>query len=596
MSKLKILRSFLKRLWQINPTYVRAVIAQKLLISLRTIMMIVIPKLLIDFILQTAPRQEVLSLLVIIGLITLAVYLLQNLATRFVNLEQEHINLQFEQLFSDKLMGLPYHYLEDPTYLELKEAAMMGFRMGSVGEMMDHLSLLLEKTVIVGGLSALLIQLNPVLFLGICLSQGIVWWLLKRRSLLFRNTLQNIIPINRKLNYFIHAMLDDKVQKDVRLYDMSHMLTQNVYQYNELLISDFIALDWKDAVYTCVNHLINYLIAAAVFFYAGLRVLRQSLGIGSFTLYTNAAINFSLSVREDFAQILHVFNKIHFIEPIESFLSLPDEAGEQGKTFEETIEMIEFRNVWFRYPKTENWILKDINFTIHRGEKISIVGLNGAGKTTLVKLLCRFFDPDRGMILINGQDIQDITPASYMQFISAVFQDFQILNQSIAENILGEVQSDQTERQKAEMILDELDLTEKMASLPEGIDSYIGKNYHESGIELSGGQLQKIAIARALYKDAPLIILDEPTSALDPIAEAEIYEHFNQLIGQKTAIYISHRMSSSIFCDRIALIEDGRLVAIDSHDNLMKDKDSLYYRLFQTQAAHYQLSDFEAAT
>lgn len=471
----------------------------------------------------------------------------------------------------------------------MKEEAKMGFNIGSIDDLLDHLSLLLEKGITLIGLVALLMNLSPVLFVIICLLQLIVWYLLQRRSQLFRTTLQGILPINRKYNYFINAMLEDKVQKDVRLYDMSDMLTQNVYHYNELLIRDFIAMDWKDGIYASLNHLVNYLIAILVFFYSGMRVVAGTMNLGSFTLYSNAAINFSLAIRDAFSLILNVINKVHFIEPIEAFLSLPDEVMDRGKDFSEEIETIELRNVWFRYPKTEDWILKDISFTIQRGEKISIVGLNGAGKSTLVKLISRFFVPERGVILINGQDIQTYNISSYLKLISAVYQDFQLVNHSIVENIVGEDYQKAEARQRALELLTDLEMADKINSLPQGIDSYLGKYYHEDGIELSGGQLQKIAIARALYKDAQLIILDEPTSALDPVAEAEIYQHFNQLVGSKTALYISHRMSSSTFCDRIVVINQGELEAIDSHQNLMQDKQGLYYKLFQTQADHYQI-------
>ncbi|HHZ11660.1 MAG TPA: ABC transporter ATP-binding protein, partial [Acholeplasmataceae bacterium] len=250
---------------------------------------------------------------------------------------------------------------------------------------------------------------------------------------------------------------------------------------------------------------------------------------------------------------------------------------------EETLE-IEFRNVTFTYPRSEQVILDGISFKINKGEKISIVGLNGAGKTTFVKLLCRLYRPKSGEILVNGRSIYEYDYESYLRQISAVFQDFKLFSYSLKENILNE----DGDEEEAYKVACKVGLKEKIDSLPEGINSLYSKIFDEKGIELSGGEAQKVAIARALHKNASLVILDEPTSALDPIAEAEIYMHFNELVEEKTAIYISHRMSSSVFCDRIIVIDSGKISAIAPHAELMKDTEGLYYKLFMTQAQNYQ--------
>lgn len=205
----------------------------------------------------------------------------------------------------------------------------------------------------------------------------------------------------------------------------------------------------------------------------------------------------------------------------------------------------------------------------------------------MIKLLCRLYKPNEGEILVNGHNIFDYDYKSYMEKIAAVFQDYKLLAFTIGENITCE---DKEENHKTMDLIKEVGLKEKIEELVDGVDSILGRFYDDKGVELSGGERQKIAIARALYKNAPLVILDEPTSALDPLAEAEIYEHFNTLVGGKTAIYISHRMSSSVFCDRILLIENGSVVDFDTHKNLMEKKDSLYYKLFTSQAVNYQLN------
>ena len=270
------------------------------------------------------------------------------------------------------------------------------------------------------------------------------------------------------------------------------------------------------------------------------------------------------------------------------FMGLEEETKAVGKKrFEGPVETIEFSHVTFTYPKAEKAVLRDVSFTIHKGEKISIVGLNGAGKSTLVKLICRMYRADSGEIRINGTNIYDYDYMTYMNAIAAVFQDYRLFNFTIAENISCRQQ--QVDEARIHHLIDEVGLRDKVDSLQNGIYSRFGKEYDEEGIEMSGGEAQKVAIARALYKDASMVILDEPASALDPIAEAEIYEKFNSLVEDKTAIYISHRMSSSVFCDRILIIDGGTVADYDTHENLMKKTDSLYYKLFESQAENYRL-------
>jgi ABC-type multidrug transport system fused ATPase/permease subunit len=276
-----------------------------------------------------------------------------------------------------------------------------------------------------------------------------------------------------------------------------------------------------------------------------------------------------------------------YLEPFVELMSVPDEASNGGTKILNEVNSIRFENVTFSYPKTDKKVLDNISFEINKGESVSIVGLNGAGKSTVVKLLCRLYHPDSGKIYINNTDIFEYEYTSYLACVAAVFQDYKLFNFSIQENISCKPIWEDDER--VDRILDEVELTDKIKSLPKGARTLFGKEYDTEGVEFSGGQSQKIAIARALYKDASLVILDEPTSALDPISEAEIYENFNNLIGEKTAIYISHRMSSSVFCDRILVLNNGIIEAYDTHKKLMENTEGLYYKLFNSQAENYKL-------
>ena len=225
-----------------------------------------------------------------------------------------------------------------------------------------------------------------------------------------------------------------------------------------------------------------------------------------------------------------------------------------------------------------------INLELHEGEILSLLGENGSGKTTFIKLLCRLYDPQEGEILLNGIDIRKYNYQDYMQIFSVVFQDFQLLSQPLGENVAGSAKYDRARATKALM---DAGFGDRLAAMPKGLDTMLYKDFAEDGVEVSGGEAQKIAIARALYKDAPFIILDEPTAALDPIAEAEIYSKFDEIAGNKTAIYISHRLSSCKFCDEIAVFHEGAVIQQGSHAELLADRGGKYYALWNAQAQYY---------
>lgn len=248
--------------------------------------------------------------------------------------------------------------------------------------------------------------------------------------------------------------------------------------------------------------------------------------------------------------------------------------------------VIEFRHVSFRYPHTENYVLNDVSLTLKAGEKLSVVGLNGAGKTTFIKLLCRLYDADSGEILLDGVNIKDYDYDEYMKLFSVVFQDFRLLAFSAKDNILlGK--EDENGDENVDRLFEKTGILKKIDSLPKGRDTMMFKQFDKEGVELSGGEQQKMAIARALYKDAPVIILDEPTAALDPVAEYEIYRQFDSLVNGKTAVYISHRLSSCKFCDNIAVFSEGTVKEYGTHSELVHKPDGIYAEMFKAQAQYY---------
>ena len=274
-------------------------------------------------------------------------------------------------------------------------------------------------------------------------------------------------------------------------------------------------------------------------------------------------------------------------EYVYDFFSFMDEdLGERGGTHPavagDTLE-IEFKNVSFKYPRTEKYIFKNLDFTIHKGERLAIVGVNGAGKSTLVKLMTGMFEPTEGEILINGIPIGKFDKKALYSMFSVVFQDVNVLAYTVLENVSCHAEGD---RARAMDALDRVGLGEKVRAYPKGLDQTLLKIIEEDGTELSGGEAQKLAIARALYKNANMVIMDEPTAALDALAEAEIYENFASLVAGKTAVYISHRLASTRFCDHIALFDGSGLAEYGTHDTLMA-LGGKYYEMFTVQGKYY---------
>ncbi len=245
---------------------------------------------------------------------------------------------------------------------------------------------------------------------------------------------------------------------------------------------------------------------------------------------------------------------------------------------------VEFCNVSFKYPGAEQYALKNFSLKLRIGERMAIVGMNGSGKTTMIKLLCRLYDPEEGEILLNGVDIRKFDQKEYIKLFSVVFQDFQLLSMPLGQNVACAINVDEDLAVKT---LSQAGLAERLTQLPDGLDTFLYQDIKDDGVEISGGEAQKISIARALYKDAPFVLLDEPTASLDPLSEYEIYSRFDTMVKDKTAIYISHRLSSCRFCDDIAVLHDGRLVQRGSHEELLKDETGKYYELWNAQAQYY---------
>ena len=324
-----------------------------------------------------------------------------------------------------------------------------------------------------------------------------------------------------------------------------------------------------------------------IYVFVCLKAWAGAFGIGSVTQYISAVTALSKNVALLIEQFGNMRSNTAFLRTTYQFLDIPNNMYQGSLTTEKRRDRqyeVEFKDVSFKYPGSEIWALRHVSLKFKVGNRLAVVGENGSGKTTFIKLLCRLYDPQEGQILLNGIDIRKYNYRDYMNIFSVVFQDFQLVSQPLGANVAGCMEYD---REKVEKCLIDAGFGERLKNLPEGLDTYLYKDFAEDGVDVSGGEAQKIAIARALYKDAPFIILDEPTASLDPIAEAEIYSKFNDIAGDKTAIYISHRLSSCKFCDEIAVIHEGAVIQQGSHEELVADESGKYYELWHAQAQYY---------
>ncbi|MCL2774178.1 MAG: ABC transporter ATP-binding protein/permease [Oscillospiraceae bacterium] len=394
---------------------------------------------------------------------------------------------------------------------------------------------------------------------------------------------------SRRMNYLTAKSKDHTLAKDIRIFGMREWL-QDMYNSSFRLYRSFVVRGekiyiWSNVVDVILTFARN---GAAYLALIGL-VLNQGLSAAQFLLYFSAVGGFTAWVGGILSGFSNLYKQRLEISVVREYLDYPEpfkfEDGEPLEPDTKKPYEIELKDVSYRYSGADKDTLEHINLRIKPGEKLAVMGLNGAGKTTLVKLICGFLDPTDGEVLLNGENIKKYNRRDVYRHFSAVFQDFSILAATVAENI------SQTENgidaTKVQVCADKSGITEKINKLPKKFDTNVGRDVYEDGTEFSGGETQRLMLARALYKDAPVIILDEPTAALDPIAESDMYNKYNDLTAGRTAVYISHRLASTRFCDRVIYIENGLITEEGTHESLIK-QNGKYAELFEIQSHYYR--------
>lgn len=396
------------------------------------------------------------------------------------------------------------------------------------------------------------------------------------------------LPYTRKYDFYVDEYIGrEECGKTVRLFNQQSLLSETL---NEIFKKVSKLLSRQTILEARMNQWaegINVLISGMIYLLLGIMALKRVISVGSICLYAGCITNFLWHFQKWNQQVSLFKMNTKYVKQYLDFMDIKNKKYEGTLPVEKRDDdkfMIEFENVSFHYPGSEKNVLENFSIRFNIGERLAVVGRNGSGKTTFIKLLCRLYDPTEGRILLNGIDIKKYDYKEYLSLFSVVFQDFQIPAFTLGQAVAASQEYDEEHVNDA---VKKAGLSSLAARMPYGNETYLTKEFDKTGVNISGGEAQKLAIARALYHDTPFVILDEPTAALDPIAEYEVYAKFDELIGTKTAVYISHRLSSCQFCNDILVIDDGKAVQRGSHEKLI-DEEGLYAKLWKTQAKYYQ--------
>jgi ATP-binding cassette subfamily B protein/ATP-binding cassette subfamily C protein len=582
------MRYFYGIAWRHEKPYFLVIAANMLVSGLSPFVNIFVPKRIIDE-LMGARQADVLVLLVaVLVLLNLAVSVAANLTRYFT--DKYHIRLvqRLVRMLVEKCMSMDFSHTENADILAQREKAIRGMdtTYGSIEVMTFTLGALVSAVITLVGTVYVVGRLSPLLLAVLIAVTAANMLIVSRLSKGSTEFYKNLIEDQRKFGYYTWELKRFQYGKDIRIYNAVPLIKQR--------IDDYASKDWfmqrkfnrRQNRYTVMTTLLNAAQQALLYGYLGVRVVTKLITVGEFQMLVTASLNFAGSLRGIVENVIGLARVVEYINETRVFLQQPDVMRSGSRPVVKADKhTIEFRDVSFKYPNAENYSLRHVSITLTPGSKLSVVGRNGAGKTTFIKLLCRLYDPAEGQILLDGADIREYDLDSYRELLSVVFQDYKLLAFSLRENIAAAPEADDARVLEAAC---KAGFIERLETLEKGLDTAVYKDFDKNGVEFSGGESQKIAIARAIYKNAPITVLDEPTAALDPMAEYDIYNRFDSLIGDKTAIYISHRLSSCRFCDNIAVFKDGEIVQYGPHDALVKDEGGEYFTMWTAQAKYYE--------
>lgn len=553
--------------------------------TVQPFVLLIIPKYILDE-LASARRVDVtLRYIAYYAAAVVGFNLITLIINKFGTTQSMKIDHRVAMDQSTKWLHMDYDKFENGRVrdLEARSASAAEPRSFAEGTVLGFISNLIR----LGGYTYIIMSLHPIMILFILTVIAANTLIAKRSAKLGYEYTTAMTRLSRRFSYIFRTMVDFKVGKDVRINGADSWLKSKYEKESEEYIKDHRAQQKKLLGINTISDIIGLIQTVVMYGYCGYLAISGGITVGSFTVFLGALTAFTGTFNEFVKRFPALGLLSKYIDDYREFLRCAEHEGKEFETSDISALPdhcdIEFVNVSFKYPDTDRYVLKSINIKIKAGERLSIVGYNGAGKSTFIKLLCRFYKPTEGKILLGGVDISTFTLPEYRRRLAVVFQDYQLFYMSVKNNIVLNLEEDPERVRKA---LAESGILEKIEGLENGINTSYGRILYYHSRDFSGGETQKIACARAYYRDSPIVILDEPTSALDPVAETELYERFNEIIGDKTAVYISHRLASVKFCDSIAVFADGELVERGTHAELM-EKDGIYADMFKKQAHYY---------
>lgn len=550
-----------------------------------------LPKIVIDGITEGAPLQRLLAVTAALAGTLAVLGGLQKYLKQLVYWNKFKMNAWFLRQITRKGLTTDYLNQENEHFRTLQNESFTSCNGNFSFHAQTYDAIVLFFSNLLGFLAfaGILYTLNPLLIVFLCATTLISYLLNRRITKWIEANREEKAGYEHCMQYIVGAADDIRGAKDIRLYRMAAWL-DGIYEKNlkgllgwyRRYTAKLFGISAADSMLAAVREGVTY----AFLLYLA---LSGKITVAEFVLYFNVVAGFSAWLGSMLGQITDMQRLNQSMNRFRSYLEYPEHyLRDQGKPVDDlkTPQKIELRNVSFRYEAEGKDVIRDLSLTLEPGEHLAVVGLNGAGKTTLVKLICGLTEATGGNVLYDGTDVREYNRDMYYQVFGAVFQDYSILPVTI-EEIVAEDECENVNPERVKTCQEQAGLLDRIEALPEGIRSRYDKAFWDDGINLSGGEIQKLLLARALYRQSPVIILDEPTAALDPVSENRLYEKYDEIMKGKTAVFISHRLASTRFCHRIVLIEDGRILEEGTHEELLAKKGR-YFDLFETQAKYYR--------
>lgn len=604
------IRNVIKMSNQADKSFFIIVLLRSLASASLPFVSIIYSALLIDGFIQGLPKDALMLYVIKLIVISGILLLLRVILTFIVDQKSQIINLLLGNEISKKTLNLDYQQLESQRMKNMLSSADQGVNSnGGLGSFVLQIGFSIQQAI--SGIYSFILMIglfqikqigNPstteqffnspivgIIIIGLIIISLINNFIsLSQQNKIQYETFIHNVKVNRIFQYIANIAFNYKLAKDIRIYNMDKLIIKEKSKYQEKYIGIFRTMSKKVSKKLAVITLVNNVVVYVAYILIGIKALLGITTVGAVLRLVYAVTAFNTSITQFATHFNVALLQTKYLQLYKDYLDEPTEMYKGTIPIEKRDDnnyLIEFKNVSFHYPNSEEMILKDFSIKLTIGERLAIVGPNGAGKTTMIKLICRLYDPTKGEILLNGVNINKYKYEEYVKLFAVVFQDFKLFSATIKNNIsFTALETDETIKE----YLYQAGLKDMVENLEDGIDTYLYTDFAEKGIEVSGGEAQKIAIARALYKDSPFVILDEPTSALDPVSEYEIYTKFDELVKNKTSIYISHRMASCRFCNNIIVIENGSVTQHGNHETLLQDKEGLYYTMWETQSQYYK--------